>query len=117
MAAVATAFPLLAVPSAEAKAPDQRPCVSLREYRGVDQAPRTEVNNRKRLEARWDVAGTGRRAPAYSGKHYFAWKYKACGYSRKEARVMVTYGPRNRTMGMQRWTKKGATVGAPVRAQ
>lgn len=104
---------------AEAKAPDQRPCVSLREYRGGGGNVDTDDITRRHLEARWEVRGE--RAPEFTDENILGVTYRACGYGKREAGVLVLYrrfryhGVDHSVLASLRWEAEGATPGAPVR--
>lgn len=69
-----------------AHAVDVRPCVSLREYRGLDiKATRTVI------EKRWEATGRGRVLKDQRTDYSYPVQYRACGYSMAEVALIVVY--------------------------
>jgi hypothetical protein len=102
LAATGIAATFLAAPSATAA--DQRPCVSKVEFQSVSSVPKHE------LEARWEVAGLGRRGQVL-GLDGTAWqitKYPRCGYSTDEAWYGVNYR-HGVAFGVTSWRAASAT--------
>lgn len=83
--AAATLTALVTAPAAHAE--DQRPCVSLREFRGTDMQ---HAITRGELEMRWDVRGLGQPVANASGPQ---WNYRACGFGTNEVQVSIVTQP------------------------
>lgn len=91
--AVATSLGLAVAPTAHAANQaarghhtDQRPCVSLREFRGTPPGV-----SRREMEKRWDMQGLGVRITANVSPDEMgtreAYQYKACGFSMDEVQI------------------------------
>lgn len=92
-AVAATASIAVAAP---AHAEDQRPCVSMPEFRTAPgmsyitgKTNPGPVLTRRQLERVWDVRGLGVIDPELTDAHGTFWMYSVCGYSFDKAQVWV----------------------------
>ena len=89
MLVIATGVAVFTPAVADARAPDRRPCVSLREYE------RTNIPLRRRqLEKRWEVTGLGVTLTEHSNLWETAVAYRACGYTMEDGYVQIWYDNR-----------------------
>jgi hypothetical protein len=72
---------------------DHRPCVSVMEYRAIDNVMKyrgeTKAPTRPQLEETLEVRHLGVINPEGSGENYSMWVYPVCGYSIDEAQMWL----------------------------